>query len=265
MIDFLTLTTPRRLDDGRFAWAVPDGWQQGRGAFGGLTLATLVRAIEAVAGSPDRPLRTLTAELCGPTLPGEASIQVEMLREGNGVSTLTARLDQQDGVKSHVVAVLGRARGTDPGWNHVTPPSMPDWRGVTLLPAQLPMVPPFARHYAYGPTGPFPYAGQEEALSEGWLRPLDPGPARDAALLVSLADAWWPSAFSRFTGPRAMATISFMIELVSPWEGLEPEAPIFHRGRTVVSTEGYTVEFRELWGEDGRLLSLNQQMIAVIR
>ena len=28
------------------SWQVPNGWQQGRGAFGGLVLATLLRAIE---------------------------------------------------------------------------------------------------------------------------------------------------------------------------------------------------------------------------
>ena len=31
---------------GRFVGEIPDGWQQGRGAFGGLVLATLLRAIE---------------------------------------------------------------------------------------------------------------------------------------------------------------------------------------------------------------------------
>lgn len=46
----------------------PDGWQQGRGLFGGLVTAALVRALEATAGG--RVLRSLTSELCGPVRPG---------------------------------------------------------------------------------------------------------------------------------------------------------------------------------------------------
>ncbi len=33
------------IRDGHFRATIPDGWQQGRGAFGGLVLGTLLRAI----------------------------------------------------------------------------------------------------------------------------------------------------------------------------------------------------------------------------
>ena len=35
-------------------WNVPDGWQQGRGAWGGLVSGALVQAIEATASAHDR-------------------------------------------------------------------------------------------------------------------------------------------------------------------------------------------------------------------
>jgi len=41
---FDALTTAAPAGDGRFLWDVPDGWQQGRGAFGGIVLAALTRA-----------------------------------------------------------------------------------------------------------------------------------------------------------------------------------------------------------------------------
>jgi hypothetical protein len=52
---------------------------------------------------------------------------------------------------------------------------------------------------------------------------------------------------------------------VGTCEGLDPEAPFSFRSRAVAEAEGYTVEMRELWGEDGRLVALNQQTIAIIR
>ena len=123
------VTTPRRTGDRRFALEVPDGWQQGRGAFGGLVLGAAVRAVEGFAGQPDRPLRTLTAELCGPLLPGPAEILVEPLRLGTGTSTVAARVIQGDELAAHAVLVLGRHRTDDGAGIGMARPPMPDWRG----------------------------------------------------------------------------------------------------------------------------------------
>jgi hypothetical protein len=62
------------LGDGRFAADIPDGWQQGRGAFGGLVLAALLRAMEAAEDDRARVTRSLSGELCGPVLPGPVEI-----------------------------------------------------------------------------------------------------------------------------------------------------------------------------------------------
>ena len=110
LADFLTLTTPTRLAEGIFTTEIPDGWQQGRGAFGGLVLANLVRAVRSCEPETDRTLRTLSAELVGPVLPGTAQIRVEMLRRGTGVSTMAARLVQGEELLAHAVMVLGRKR-----------------------------------------------------------------------------------------------------------------------------------------------------------
>ena len=45
MDDLRAASTLVPLGGDRFAWDVPDGWQQGKGAFGGLVIATLARAI----------------------------------------------------------------------------------------------------------------------------------------------------------------------------------------------------------------------------
>ena len=77
MSGFVELTSGARVDPARWEWSVPDGWQQGRGAFGGLVIAALARALEAHVGDPERTLRSLTAELPGATLPRPASLTAE--------------------------------------------------------------------------------------------------------------------------------------------------------------------------------------------
>jgi hypothetical protein len=272
-----SLTTPRRInapelgaspEAAQLVADIPDGWQQGRGAFGGLVLGLLARAIQAHADGPAsggaRPLRSLTAELCGPVLVGEAAIRVETLRAGSGTSTIAARIVQRGEVQSHAVAVLGRHRSADTDCVGLPRPVMPPWRSVPVF-DQGPAGPAFVRHMEYRPTGPASLGGGEEAVTSGWVRALAPGPARDEAYLISLADAWWPSIFSRLRAPRPMATISFTVDVVGSCDGLDPDAPLYHHARTLASHGGYVVELRSLWGEDGRLLALNHQTLVVIQ
>jgi hypothetical protein len=92
-----------------------------------------------------------------------------------------------------------------------------------------------------------------------------PGRARDAAYTVALIDAYWPGFLAAARGPRPAATLTFSLETASDLNGLDPEAPLFYRGRILAGRDGYAIEARELWGEDGRLVALNQQIFVVIK
>ena len=261
--DLTTLTTPRLLSPHHFEATFPEGWQQGRGAFGGLVIATLVRALEASEPAKDRSLRSLTAEICGPVLVGPAAITTEILRRGTGVTTLAARLTQGSEVLAHAVAVLGRPRGDRPRRAFLPPPSPPPWRDVSVLPP--PPAATFANLFEFRCVGPLPFSGGAEPIASGWVRSRNPGPARDSAYLAALIDTFWPALFSIEPAPRPMGTIAFTFQIAETTDGLDPDAPLFLKAYMLAEHEGYTVEQRELWGEDGRLLALNQQTFAVIR
>jgi acyl-CoA thioesterase len=110
-----------------------------------------------------------------------------------------------------------------------------------------------------------PFSSGKEPLAEGWVRFRDRPTRRDVAHLAALADAWWPALFSIWSAPRPMATVAYTLQVLDGFEGLDPDAPIFHHARAIASRDGYAVEIRELWGEDGRLLALNEQTFVVIR
>lgn len=265
--DFLSLTTPTQIADGVFAAHIPDGWQQGRGAFGGLVLANLVRAVRSCEPEADRTLRTLSAELVGPALPGPAEIRVEMLRRGTGVSTMAARLVQGQELLAHAVAVLGRTRSGTATWNRVEPPRpLPFAQTAPLTTAPIHAA-RFARNLEFRPTTPPPFQAdtQRVPVTSGWLRLRSPGAALTEADLVALADGWWPCALAMEAAPRPIATLCFTLELLADPRQLSPHAPVFHRAEAITSQDGYSVELRELWSEDGELLTLNQQTIAIIK
>lgn len=262
-LPFDVLATPRLLAPGHFELAVPDGWQQGRGAFGGLVVAALIRALEAAGGAGGRTLRSLTAELCGPTLPGPAELRVEVLREGSNVSTLAVRLLQGGQVQAHAVGVLGRPRAGDRDHVAARAPTHPDWRTLEPLPIGPPAGPDFARYWDYRCEGALPFTGRR-ADACGWIRPRRSG-RRDAAFVAACADAWWPALFSAEELPRPMASVAFTFQLLADPAALDPEAPLLHFARDVAVHQGYAVELRELWTEHGVLVALNQQTIAIIK
>lgn len=262
--DFTALTTPRRVADDRFAIDVPDGWQQGRGAFGGLVVAYLIRAGEAAAGGAERPLRSMTAEICGPVLVGPAELRVEILRAGSGATTAAVRLVQEGAVQAHGVLILGKARATDFPWPSSVVP-VGDWSDVPVTPVGPPRGPVFAQHLEYRVESGLPFSGQKGARSAGWVRLRRPGPARDATFLAACIDAWWPSVMSQMTVPRPAATIAFSFQLAGSLDGLDPDAPLRYEADSPALHEGYLVELRSLRGHDGRLVALNQQTFAIIR
>jgi acyl-CoA thioesterase len=243
---------------------IHDGWQQGRGAYGGLTIAAAIRAIEQRVGDPRRKVRTVTAEIPGPTLPGRASFAVDILRSGNSVTVARAALRQGDDVTTHAVAVLAASRdiADAPTWRELTRPESPAWSSVATLPVDGPF-PQFARHFEYRTVSGVAGAGGA-AQTIGWVRPRNPGEPRDAAFIAALIDAWWPAAMLRMKAPRPLATIGFTLELVDELRDLG-DAPLLYRGTVPVAGDGYFLETRELWTEDGRLLAINHQTFAVIR
>jgi len=232
------------------ALAVPDTWQQGRGAYGGFVTGSMIRALEASA--PDRPLRSLTAELCGPLQPGDATIELAVLRAGSAVTTATARVVQRGEVQAHGVGVLGRARADAEHRVALQPPALPPWREVAISPVAG--GPSFAQHFEYRVV-----AMHGDIL--GWVRPRRPGGRRDAAYLAACIDAYWPTLLD-VARPRPMATIAFTFQPLALAAG---DAPLAYRGRFLAGEAGYFVEQRELWDETGRLLALNQQTFVVIK
>ncbi len=263
VLDFERASAIRPISPAVFEAEVPDGWQQGRGAFGGLVFGLVVRAMEMYSADPTRSLRTLSGDIAGPVLPGPVRLETEMLRRGNNQSNVQARLTGS--------AVLAVATGVFSAPRRVRlppferePPERADWDQILVVPVEPPFGPDFARAYEYRPTGPMPFTGGRVAETAGFIRERVPPSRRDAPSMVGLIDAWWPTIFSIDETFRPMATISFMAELLVEPTDLDASERLFHRARMVSLTDGFFVEFRELWS-GGVCVAMNQQTFAVLR
>lgn len=264
-----------RGSESPFEVMVPPGWAQGRGAFGGLVVAWLARAIEASEVDPARTIRSLSAEIVGPVVIGPAAIRVEPLRIGNGISTYSARLVQQlptgaDEVEAHAVASLGKPRVADRDFSIERPPAARAPEEVDVLPVAPPFGPEFAQHCEFRPLGPLPLsspgqANEGLARSLGYVRLKERPKEMSVSYLAILADAYWPALYAVETMMRPMATLSFALDVVADPKTLDPEAHYLVATQARTGRDGYIAEERRVFAPDGRLVALNHQTFVVIK
>jgi len=210
-------------------------------------------------------VRTVSGEIVAPVAVGEAEIVVAPWRAGSAVTVVQATLRQEGAVLAAAVIVLGATRPAMPTSLDLAPPGAPAWRDLPVVEVGPPIAPVFTQHLEYRVTGPAPYVGAERALAAGWVRARQRRGALDAAHVLALADAYWPSTAATMSGFRPIATVGFTLHLVADPASLDPEAPLFHRATCPVETEGYSVDARELWTEAGELVALNQQTFVIIK
>lgn len=242
---------------GRYLADVPDGWQQGRGAFGGLVFGILARAMTAHENS-ERPLRALTGEIPSPVMNGKTEIEVSTIRRGSGVSSHQAQLLQADAVVARASAVFGLAREVQ---DYAEPPIQLPTHPGQEVPLDAPL-PSFARNVRFTVTGAMPFSGSDNPSVEGWVERRDGTPV-DVIDLIALADAYWPALYAISPGPRPVATVSFFIHLHP--DRLGNVRRVFCRNQMLSSTQGFCVEERRLYCERGSLLALNAQTFTIIR
>lgn len=252
-----------RIDENVYSSVIPDGFQQGRGAFGGLVLGTLARAMIACEPDETRMLKMLSGEICGPVLVGATRIEVSVLRRGKNLTSLDARLLQNGEVLARASAGLSAPRATRGDVLAPLPPSMPSVHAVPVGPIGEGTEPPFAKHYAYRSTGPVAFSGGKDALVEGYVREAVAPSRVDGPTVIALLDAFWPALFSVTTKPRAAATVGFTAQILVDPRTLDPEVPLFHRGRMVAMRDGFFIEMRELWLRE-TLVGMNQQTFALL-
>jgi hypothetical protein len=265
-MDFATASTVAAIEPGRFRWDVPDGWQQGKGAFGGLVIGALARAMRATEPDLERRLRSISAELCAPMPVGTHTIAVAVLRRGRGTSYLEARVVADGQVIARASGLFGVARPPSALVLEPPPGAASPATDLAVVPIGHQPTPRFALHYEFRPLTPPPFAGAREPRSAGWLRERGviarPRPLVDADV-IGLLDAWWPCALIVEPAPRPMATVAFTAELLIDPATLDPAQPFLYRAHLAGAADGYSVELRHLW-QGERLIALNQQTFAAL-
>jgi acyl-CoA thioesterase len=255
--DFEADTAVVPAGDAAFAATISDQWAVPRGPNGGYIAAIVLRALEAAVADPARAPRSLTLHYLRPPAPGPVSVHVAVERAGRTLTSLSARMVQDE--RTMVVALAAFAADFPSAADYTLP--APD----VGPPAELHVMPgvlPISRRVALAQTfGGGPFTGGHDALVGGWLRLAEPRVA-DAAAVAFYCDAWLPAPFARMTEPAPAPTIDLTIHFRTrlPHDGLTPETPVLARFRSTTSHGGFFEEDGEIWAPDGTLLAQSRQL-----
>jgi acyl-CoA thioesterase len=258
--DFAADTAVSPLGDGAYRATISDQWSVPRGPNGGYIAAIVLRALEAVVDDAQRAPRSLTLHYLRPPAPGPVTVEVAVERAGRTLTSLSARMVQED--RTMVVGLAAFAADFPSAADYATPAPVVD------APAELHVVPdgpgvlPIAQRTALAPVfGPAPFSAGERAETGGWLRLAEPHVA-DAAAVAFYCDAWLPAPFARMTAPAPAPTIDLTIHFRTrlPHPGLAPDAPVLARFRSQTSADGFFEEDGEVWAPDGTLLAQSRQL-----
>ena len=254
---------PTPISDTQWQWDVPETWEQGRGAWGGLVTTALGRAIEDCAATGERTLRSLSAHIFAPVVAEPATLSARILRTGSNTQMVAVDLEQGGETRAHAIGVVAVDRTLDiqlTGAN--TPPIVPGWDELTSI--DFDFGPSFAHHFDYRLIHGIPFTNQGGDIL-GYVRIKEPTSVFDASSLFGLVDAYWPATYTQVQGFRPAATMTFEAHLLIDPSTVSSSEHFLYRGRTVGAGDGYTSETRELWTEDGRLAVFNSQLVAIIK
>jgi len=256
-LDRQTELTPR--GEGRFDTTVHPGWGTRRSPNGGYLMVMLLRAMNEVVADASRPPRSLTTHFLRPAEHGPATIVATVERSGGKLTTVSARMIQNDKPVAIGIGAFGSSFG-DEQFQDAVMPSVPPPLECPQLPQSVDIDQRFELRRALGPE---PFSGGSEAHIGGWSRLEEPR-IGDAFMIAILTDAWWPSMFTRQASkktaggaPTVDLTVHFRAPLPHPGTG--PESFYLVSQRTVSSREGYMDESGEVWAADGTLLALSRQ------
>lgn len=259
--DFAADSAVSAQGDGRYAAAIGPAWGVPRGAHGGFVAAVIVRAFEAELAGQAGAARSLSCHFLKPIGLGPLQISVSVERRGRVVTSLLARVVQDDSLVAIALAVFGHSFGNELDFDGG--PAAPD---VGPAPDSLPpfvkpdgvWTPPFVDQlslkHAFGGTD----LGAESC---GWMR-LNVAAEPDAAALAFYADAWLPTPFMVAQRPALAPTIDYTVHFrsVRPAPGFDSQSPLLARFRTERTVDGYFVEDGCLWTPQGVLLAEVRQM-----
>jgi acyl-CoA thioesterase len=256
----------RPTGDGSYAADLAEGWVVGGGVNGGYLLAVMANALrQAVPAKPD-PI-AVSAHYLAASVPGPATVAVDVRREGGSVATASLDLVQHGTVRITALATCGDlARLPEEVRTTAEEPELPpreDCVPNSMAPEEVRKMAPLLGRFEmlFHPEHAMWAVGQPsgKGVISAWFRLID-GREPDVIELLMACDALPPVAFDLgLTGwaPTLELTVHVRARPAPGWLKLR------HATRNVAG--GMFEEDCEVWDSAGRLVAQSRQLARLPR
>ncbi len=235
-----------------------ESWSQGRSAFGGLSAAFAVTAMNKLVDS-DMPMRSLMVSFIAPIPPGAVSVETRIQRRGKNVIQLSADVMSEGKCCLQAMGVYGRGREAIavPPKGEFQPP--PKDQGIPFM-AHAKRVPSFIGYFdGCWSSGGLPFSGRSETELDLWAKHQIDMSEFPTEALVAIADIPPPVVLSHFDKPPVPASsLTWSLEFLKP-PGEVPMGWFFLHFDMEAAAEGYTQQSGKIYSEDGTLCALSRQ------
>ena len=250
----------RPREDGALDGQIAPGWHTPRGPLGGYVMAVVLNGMLVAVGDDSRLPRSLTVHFLRPPQDGPVVVAPTVERAGRTMTTVTARLTQDDKLVAIAIGAFGTAWESpvldDAPMPRVDPPDQArptagDLREGRPRPAFTQRL---TMQHRFGDP---PFSSSPNGEVGGWLALRERRPI-DALSVVVLADAWFPAPWPRLAELAPAPTIDLTIHFRAPLP--LPDGLLLGRFRSTLVRDGFFEEDGELWDEDGTLVAQSRQL-----
>jgi acyl-CoA thioesterase len=259
---FTSLLSGIRAAGGKYQADIPDDWLQGRTTFGGLTAALCLAAVEREF-SDLPPLRAAQFSFVGPA-GGPVEMSPRLLRRGKSSVFAAVELHAQGLLATHAILCFGAARDSRYHYRARPMPQVP-LPGTTAK-LFIGGKPKFSQHFdalIAGGAGLVTSAATPEIMI--WLRHRDPGAMASLPGLIALGDTPPPAVYTMLAAPVPASSITWSIEMIDAAAAQRAAGEAWYLLRSVGEDvrQGYSSQDMALWAQDGTLIMLARQAVAV--
>jgi acyl-CoA thioesterase len=262
MTSFSALLEAIRATGSTYRVEIPEDWQQGRTTFGGLTAALCLAAVErALTDLP--PLRSAQFTFIGPA-GGAVEMTPRLLRRGKSSVFASVELSAGGVLATHAMFSFNAARESQYSYRARPAPEAPP--PGTTEDFFRSGKPKFTQHFeAFFAGGHKPVSRAKTPEIAVWARHRDPGAMASLPGLIALGDTLPAAAYTILAAPVPASSITWSVELIDPAATLRAPGDAWYLLRDVAEDfrDCYSVQDMALWAQDGTLILLGRQTVAI--
>lgn len=244
--------------DGGFVATIPQGWHQGRTAYGGLSSAL---ALEAARGLADDlpPLRSAQVSFIGP-VSGEVSVRARIVRRGRNASWIQAEISGEGGVGYAATFVFMGAMESEVHLNDFPSPTLIQPEDCGGGGDHLRGAPGFLPNFDWAYALPKTDAPQPEICR--WMRLKERDGLDPMVELIAIADALPPGVMPLMTKRAPISSMTWICNLLTP-QPKTRDGWFLLRSWGNYAENGCSSQSMGIWNTDGEPVASGMQSIAL--